>query len=37
MPFTVLVDKNGAVVRKQSGYNPGDEKKLAAEVEKLLK
>jgi peroxiredoxin len=37
MPFTVLIDKSGAIVRKQSGYTPGDELKLAAEVEKLLK
>jgi peroxiredoxin len=36
MPFSVLVDKNGNIVKKTSGYNPGDEKKLAAEVEKLL-
>lgn len=36
MPFSVLVDKNGNIVKKTSGYNPGDEQKLAAEVEKLL-
>jgi peroxiredoxin len=36
MPFSVLVDKSGNIVKKTSGYNPGDEEKLAAEVEKLL-
>jgi peroxiredoxin len=36
MPFSVLIDKNGSIVKKMSGYNPGDEVKLAAEVEKLL-
>lgn len=36
MPFSVLIDKNGNIVKKMSGYNPGDEEKLAAEVEKLL-
>lgn len=36
MPFQVLIDKNGSIVKKTSGYNPGDEVKLAAEVEKLL-
>lgn len=36
MPFWVLIDKNGNVVKKKSGYDPGDEKVLEAEVEKLL-
>jgi peroxiredoxin len=36
MPFSVLIDKNGNIVKKMSGYNPGDEEKLAQEVEKLL-
>ncbi|MFO0549260.1 MAG: TlpA disulfide reductase family protein [Polyangiaceae bacterium] len=36
MPFWVLIDKNGNIVKKKSGYDPGDEKVLEAEVEKLL-
>jgi peroxiredoxin len=36
MPFAVLIDKNGGIVQKKAGYTPGDEKNLAAEVEKAL-
>ena len=36
MPFAVLIDKSGAIVEKKAGYTPGDEKVLAAAVEKLL-
>jgi peroxiredoxin len=36
MPFAVLIDKTGAIVQKKAGYTPGDEKNLAAEVEKAL-
>ncbi len=36
MPFSALVDRNGNIVHKTSGYTPGDETKLAAQVEKLL-
>lgn len=36
MPFWVLIDKQGNVVTKKNGYDPGDEKKLAEEIEKLL-
>ena len=36
MPFSVLVGKNGAVVMKHAGYQPGDDKQLAAEVAKAL-
>lgn len=36
MPFWVLIDKSGNIVKKQNGYTPGDEKALAAEIEKLL-
>lgn len=36
MPFWVLIDKQGNVVTKKNGYDPGDEKKLAQEIEKLL-
>lgn len=35
-PFSVLVDKNGSIIWKHVGYQPGDEKVLAAEVEKAL-
>jgi peroxiredoxin len=37
MPFAVLIGKNGSIVKKRAGYNPGDEKLLAAEVEQALK
>lgn len=37
MPYSALIDQQGNVVRKTSGYSPGDEEKLAADVEKLLK
>jgi peroxiredoxin len=36
MPFAVLIDKSGAIVEKKAGYTPGDEKGLAAAVEKML-
>ena len=36
MPFAVLIDKSGAIVEKKAGYTPGDEKVLAAAVEKML-
>lgn len=36
MPFAVLIDKNGSIVEKKPGYTPGDEKVLAAQVEKML-
>lgn len=37
MPFWVLVDKAGNIVKKKNGYDPGDEVKLAADIEALLK
>lgn len=36
MPFSVLIDKSGTIVQKKAGYTPGDEKGLAAEVDKAL-
>lgn len=36
MPFWVLIDKSGSIVKKKSGYDPGDEAALAQEIEKLL-
>jgi peroxiredoxin len=36
MPFSVLIDKNGSIVQKHAGYQPGDEKALAAEIDKAL-
>ncbi len=35
-PMTVVIDKQGKVVRASAGYNPGDEDKLAVEVRTLL-
>lgn len=36
LPFTVVVGKDGSIVHKRNGYTAGDEKVLAAEVEKAL-
>ncbi len=36
MPFWVLIDKSGNIVKKKNGYDPGDEVKLAADIEALL-
>jgi peroxiredoxin len=36
MPFWVLIDKSGSIVKKKNGYDPGDEVALAQEIEKLL-
>jgi peroxiredoxin len=37
LPFSVLIGKNGAIVQKRGGYQPGDEKTLALEIEKALR
>lgn len=36
LPFNVLIDRKGAMSTTHSGYNPGDEKVLRAEIEALL-
>jgi peroxiredoxin len=36
MPFWVLIDKSGSIVKSKPGYTPGDEKLLAAELDKVL-
>jgi peroxiredoxin len=36
MPFAVLIDRSGKIIHKKPGYQPGDEKTLAEEVEKAL-
>jgi peroxiredoxin len=36
MPFAVLIDKSGKIIYKKPGYQPGDEKILAEEVQKAL-
>lgn len=36
LPFTVIVDQKGAIVKVHSGYNPGDEKELEEVVVGLL-
>ncbi len=36
MPFSVLIGKNGDIIEKHVGYQPGDEKALAAKIEKAL-
>ena len=37
MPFAVLIDRSGKIIHKKPGYQPGDEKILADEVEQALK
>ncbi|WP_437673284.1 peroxiredoxin family protein [Sorangium sp. So ce131] len=36
LPFSVLVGKDGSILQKRSGYQPGDEAALAGDVEKAL-
>lgn len=36
VPYTVIVDREGRVAYRASGYNPGDEVKLADKVDALL-
>ena len=36
VPYMILVDKNGVVVSRHSGYNPGDEVALRKELEALI-
>jgi len=36
LPYTVVVDASGEVVKRHSGYNPGDEDELRKLVEELL-
>jgi peroxiredoxin len=36
LPFSVLIGKNGSILRKRGGYQPGDEKALAQEIEKAM-
>ncbi len=36
MPYTLLVDKDGNVVAKHMGYNPGDEINLEKEIREML-
>ena len=35
-PYLILVDKDGNIVSKHTGYNPGDEIKLEKEIKELL-
>lgn len=36
LPYTVVVDQKGEVVKRHSGYNPGDEEELRHLVDSLL-
>jgi peroxiredoxin len=36
LPYTVVIDRNGEVVRRTSGYNPGDETELKAFLTTLV-
>jgi len=35
-PFLVLVDSEGNIIKKHTGYNPGDEVKLELEIQEML-
>jgi peroxiredoxin len=37
LPYTVVIDRSGDIAHVASGYNPGDEEKLAHLVDDLLK
>jgi len=37
IPFSVLIDKNGKVVKTRIGYLPGDEKEIEAEILGLVR
>lgn len=36
LPYTVVIDQSGEVVKRHSGYNPGDEVELAEFIDGLL-
>ena len=36
VPYMMVIDKNGTVVSRHSGYNPGDEEALKRELETLV-
>lgn len=36
VPYMMVVDKNGVIVSRHSGYNPGDEEALKRELEELV-
>lgn len=36
MPYSILIDKNGKIVYKHTGYLPGDEVRLREEIKKAL-
>ncbi len=35
VPYLMVVDKNGTIIAEHSGYEPGDEERLARELEEL--
>lgn len=36
-PFTLLIDKNGKIVKKREGYNPGDEAEIEKDIDAAMK
>ncbi len=36
LPYTVIIDKSGKIRHVHTGYNPGDEEKLKAEIKAIL-
>lgn len=37
VPYMIIIDKNGAIVSRHSGYNPGDEEAVKKELEELTR
>jgi thioredoxin-related protein len=37
IPFSVLIDKDGKVVKRRIGYLPGDEKEIEADILRLFR
>jgi hypothetical protein len=37
LPYSVLISKNGSILHKRGGYQPGDERTLADEIERALR
>ncbi|MCK5807611.1 TlpA family protein disulfide reductase [bacterium] len=37
VPYSMLIDKNGKIVATHTGYEPGDEKRIEEEIQKLLR
>ncbi len=36
MPFTVLIDSEGSIIKRRMGYNPGDELEIEKDVKEMI-